>query len=72
MSYSVANVCNGYDEEGVEVLEPVLYIPSFFLSLFIYFERDRESMSRGGAEKEGKRENTKQASRCQLRSPTQD
>ena len=25
---------------------------SFFLSLFIYFERDRDSMSRGGAERE--------------------
>ena len=30
---------------------------TFFLSLFIYFERDRDSVSRGGAEKEGKREN---------------
>ena len=27
----------------------------FFLSSFIYFERERESMSRGGAEREGER-----------------
>ena len=29
---------------------------SFFLSLFIYFERDKDSMSRGQAEREGDRE----------------
>ena len=28
----------------------------FILSLFIYFERERESPSRGGAEREGERE----------------
>ena len=34
------------------------------LSLFIYFERDRDIMSRGGAEREGEGENPKQALHC--------
>ena len=34
---------------------PILLL-KFFLSLFIYFERDRVSMSRGGAERERERE----------------
>ena len=37
-----------------------------FLSLFIYFERDRNSVSGGGAEREEKKENPKQALHCQL------
>ena len=37
----------------------------FFLSLFIYFER--ESTSWGGAETEGEREDPKQALGCQHR-----
>ena len=32
-----------------------------FLSLFIYFEKERESMSGGGAESKGESENHKQA-----------
>ena len=31
----------------------------FFLTLFIYFERDRDSVSRGGAERDGEKENPK-------------
>ena len=36
-----------------------------FLSLFIYFDREKES--RGGAEREGESENTKEAMHCQHR-----
>ena len=38
---------------------------SFLLLLLIYFER--ESLSRGGAERKGERENPKQAAHCQRR-----
>ena len=34
----------------------LILLLKFFLSLFIYFERDRVSMSRGGAERERERE----------------
>ena len=37
----------------------------FFLHLFIYFVRERQSASRGGAKREGERGNPKQASSCQ-------
>ena len=34
----------------VYIVLPIIYLP-FFLSLFIYFERDRDSASGGGAER---------------------
>ena len=40
-----------------------LYYNVFKVYLFV-FERDRDSASRGGAEREGKRENPKQALHC--------
>ena len=39
------------------------------LSLFIYFERDRESASEGGAEREEERGNPKQARHSQCAEP---
>ena len=38
-----------------------------FLTLFIYFERDRNNASGAGAEREGERENPKQIPHCQHR-----
>ena len=46
------------------------YGSSIFSSLFIYFERDRERESRGGAEREVERENPKQAPHCPLKAQT--
>ena len=42
----------------------------FFPSLFIYFERDQESVSRGGAEREGEREIIQSGSELSAQSPT--
>ena len=46
----------------------IWYLNYFSLSFkFIYFERDRDCMSEGGAERGRERENPKQALHCQHR-----
>ena len=50
---------------GVNVVLCVFFILSFFLCLFT-FERDRQSVSRGGAERERKTHNLKQDSGSEL------
>ena len=64
-------ICSSYRDSSVgfgPTHMPSCYINRLFLlSLFIYLERNRDNMSGGGTEKEGEREDPKQAPRCQHR-----
>ena len=49
----------------MELVDHMVVLVLLFLSLFIYFERDKGSMSGAGAEREDGRENPKQTLHCQ-------
>ena len=62
------NVCF-YLPTAVPCTTRLLFVFRFCFVLFLYFERDRESASRGGAEREREPENPQQVPCCQCTEP---
>ena len=54
--FHIVSINVGQGDLGLFSLVPASCFFFFFLSLFIYFERDRNSMSWGDAKREGERE----------------